>query len=251
MNQIPLSIDEVRTILSICSPAGLLVGGQALAFWADHLGVDRPRLLAPYVTADADFIGDASLARDLGKRLGWKTWIPTLDDATPQTGKVTHREKDGVKEVDFLSGVAGLSTKDIARRAAVIKVPGIGTLRVIHPVDVLDSRIQNLHLLPEKRNEMGIAQAELSIDVARAWVRREIEEDGERAGLKLLERIVDIAAEIAGLHVAVLYGLDPLRAVPISEFRTTTALHKKRWPQIEKAIDEKRRKLGATMKRAR
>src|SRR6185437_5046768 len=101
-----LDAEEVRTILNICSPAGLLVGGQALAFWADYLQVERPGLLASGVTADADFIGDAALATTLGKRLGWQTWIPSLDDSTAQTGKVTHRTKGGeVKQVDFLSGV--------------------------------------------------------------------------------------------------------------------------------------------------
>src|SRR5712692_10239838 len=99
----PLSPGEVAAILSICSPRGLLVGGQALAFWADQLQVQRPADLVSGVTADADFIGDAALASELGKRLGWHTWIATLDEATPQTAKVTRRLEDGgVKQVDFL-----------------------------------------------------------------------------------------------------------------------------------------------------
>lgn len=236
----PLSLQEVSTILSICSPRGLLVGGQALAFWADHLAVERPASLASVVTADADFIGDSILARDLGKRLRWKTWIPSLDDATPQTGKVTKRTRDGVKQVDFLSGVVGLTTKDLLRRAVEMQVPGIGTLKVMHPIDVLDSRIQNLHLLPEKRNERGIAQAQLAVDMARAYVRREIASSGERAGLRLLERIADVALDIASVRVFLLYGIDPLAAVPLDAFRTTTALHKKRWPHIERDVRKKR-----------
>jgi len=67
----PLTPQEVQAILSICSPRGVLVGGQALAFWADHLQVKRPANLVSGVTADADFIGDAALAKNLGKRLGW------------------------------------------------------------------------------------------------------------------------------------------------------------------------------------
>src|ERR1700683_3343835 len=159
----PLSPEEVQMILSICSPRGLLVGGQALAFWADHLQVERPENLVSGVTADADFIGDSALAKDLARRLGWQLWIPALDDSTPQTGKVTHRTKSGeVKQVDFLSGVVGLTPKDLARLAIEMEVPNIGHLRVIHPIDVLDSRIQNLHLLPEKRTDAGIAQARLA-----------------------------------------------------------------------------------------
>jgi hypothetical protein len=239
-----LDAEEVRKILSICSPAGLLVGGQALAFWADHLQVERPVSLLSGVTADADFIGDAALATALGKRLGWETWIPSLDDSTPQTGKVTHRTKSGeVKQVDFLSGVVGLTTKDLARRAIEMDVPDIGRLRVIHPVDVLDSRIQNLHLLPEKRNDAGIAQARLALGVARAFIVREVATRGERVGLKLLERIAEMAADIASVRVFLLYGIDPLEAVPLEQFRTTTALHKARWPQILAEVTRKRESM--------
>ncbi|MGH7878514.1 MAG: hypothetical protein ACREQD_03370 [Candidatus Binataceae bacterium] len=240
----PLSPEDVRKILSICSPRGLLVGGQALAFWADHLQVERPANLVSGVTADADFIGDSVLARDLGKSLGWEIWIPALDDATPQTGKVTHRTKSGqVKQVDFLSGVVGLTTKDLARRAIEMEVPDIGHLRVIHPIDVLDSRIQNLHLLPEKRTEAGIAQARLAVGVARVFIRQEVASRGERAGLKLLERLADIGRDIAAVRVFLLYGIDPLEAAPLEDFRTTSALHKVRWPQIVAEVIERRKSL--------
>lgn len=246
----PLDAEDVRRILSICSPTGLLVGGQALAFWADHLQVERPRTLVSGVTADADFIGDAALATALGKRLGWQTWIPSLDDSTPQTGKVTCRTRSGgVKQVDFLSGVAGLTTKDLVRRAIEMDIPEIGRLRVIHPVDVLDSRIQNLHLLPEKRNDAGIAQARLAVSVARAFIGREVAVRGERLALKLLERMAEMAADIAAVRVFLLYGIDPLEAVPLEHFRTTTALHKVRWPQILAEVTRKResmRKLQRT-----
>jgi hypothetical protein len=232
----------------------LLVGGQALAFWADHLQIVRPANLNSGVTADADFIGDSLLAKNLGKRLGWQTWIPALDDATPQTGKVTHRTRSGgVKQVDFLSGVAGLTTKDLARRAIELEVPEIGRLRVIHPIDVLDSRIQNLHLLPEKRTEAGISQARLAVDVAREFIRREIATRGERVGLKLLERVADIAGDMAAVRVFLLYGIDPLAAVALEDFRTTSALHKVRWPQIVAGVEEKRaslRKLSSTSTRS-
>jgi hypothetical protein len=240
----PLTPEEVQTILSICSPRGLLVGGQALAFWADHLQVERPQNLVSGVTADADFIGDSALARDLARCLGWQIWIPALDDSTPQTGKVTHRTKNGeVKQVDFLSGVVGLTTKDLARRAIELEMPEIGHLRVIHPIDVLDSRIQNLHLLPEKRTDAGIAQARLAVGVARAFIRQEVATRDERAGLKLLERVADIAGDMAAVRVFLLYGIDPLEGVPLEDFRTTTALHKVRWPQIVAEVGEKRESL--------
>ena len=247
-----LSPQEVKTILGLCSPAGVLVGGQALAFWADHLSVARPHELEAAITADADFIGDSALAKKLGEALNWKWWIPQLDDATPQTGKVTHKLSDGsIKQVDLLSGVVGLTTLDVKRRAIEMEVPEIGTLRVMHPIDVLDSRIHNLVLLPEKRNATGIAQGQLAIAMVRAFMAREIETRGERSTLKLLERVAAIAAEPGAVRVFLLYGIDPLAAVPLEEFRTTPALHTRRWPQITAEVDAQREKIRRLMKQRR
>jgi hypothetical protein len=54
--------------------------------------------------------------------------------------------------------------------------------------------------------------------------------------------------------VFLLYGIEPLNAVPLEQFRTTTALHKVRWPQILTAVTRKResmRKLVAEVSRPR
>ena len=229
-----LTADEFASILRVCSPDGLLVGGQALAFWVDRLEVPRPAVLATSITTDADFIGSAQLAkRLLPPGLGWKTWVPSLDDATPQLAKVTHVEPDGsIKQVDFLSGVVGLTTKDVRRRAQSLEVDGIGQIVVMHPLDVLDSRFQNLHLLPAKRTEAGFARPRLAIVMVAAFIRAEAALQGERAALKQLERVEWIADDYAAILVFVLYGIDVLQAVPLEAFPTTAELHRKRWPQV-------------------
>ena len=120
---------------------------------------------------------------------------------------------------------------------------GVGHMRVIHPIDVMDSRIQNLHLLPEKRSDAGIAQARLSVDVVRAFIRQQVATRSERTGLKLLERVAEIASESAAVRVFLLFGIEPLEAIPLEDFRTTSALHKARWPQIVAEVAEKRATL--------
>jgi hypothetical protein len=239
-----LSPQDIQAILSVCSSEGVLVGGQALAFWADRYGVVPPVDLGPAVTAYADFIGDAALAKKLARALGWKSWIPSFDDATFQTGKVTQKQRDGsIKQVDFLASVAGLATKDVTRRALEMQVPRVGALRIMHPVDVLDSRIQNLHLIPAKRTPAGVAQARLAIGAARAFIAEEIQERGEKQGLKLLERVVEIAFDIGAVRIYLEYDIDPLAAVPLDSFKTTTALHSKRWPQITARVSAQREKI--------
>jgi hypothetical protein len=65
----------------------------------------------------------------------------------------------------------------------------------------------------------------------------------ERAGVKLLDRVADIASDIAAVRVFLLYGIDPLKAVPLEDFRTTSALHKVRWPQIVAKVGKQRQSL--------
>jgi hypothetical protein len=232
-SEAPLDADDLASILRLCSPEGLLVGGQALALWVDRLHVPVPATLAAGITTDADFIGNAQLASRLGRGLGWKTWVPSVDDATPQLAKVTHTGRNGaIKQVDFLSGVVGLTTKDVRRRAAQFEVEGVGLVTVMHPVDVLDSRIQNLHLLPAKRGEAGLAQARLAIAMVAAFIRAEVAAQGERPALKQLERVVAIAEDYAAILVFVLYGIDVLQAVPLDAFQATSELHRRRWPQV-------------------
>jgi hypothetical protein len=38
-------------------------------------------------------------------------------------------------------------------------------------------------------------------------------------------------------------GIDPLKAIPLEDFRTTSSLHKVRWPQVVAEIGEKRKSL--------
>jgi hypothetical protein len=162
----------------------------------------------------------------------------------PPTGKAV---SERVARLPWPSG------RIMAQRAWAIAPCGARRLRVIHPVDVLDSRIQNLHLLPGKRTAAGIAQARLAVDVAREFIRREVDTRGERVALKLLERVAEIAGDMAAVRVALLFDIDPLQAVPLEDFRTTSALHKVRWPQIVAEVTNKReslRKLASTGARA-
>jgi hypothetical protein len=177
--------------------------------------------------------------------------VPSLDDATPQLAKVTHVEPDGsIKQVDFLSGVVGLTTKDVRRRAQSLEVDGIGQVLVMHPLDVLDSRIQNLHLLPAKRTEAGFAQARLAIAMVAAFIRAEVSRQGERMALKQLERVIAIADDYAAILVFVLYGIDVLQAAPLEAFPTTTELHRKLWPQVTARARSQREGLAKLANRA-
>ena len=172
LHEVALTPDEVQEILAHCGPHALLVGGQALALWAAVYEVTPPKVLAAAISSDADFIGNAELARKLGRALKhWDLWKPRIDDATVQTAKLTRTVEGGIKQIDFLGSIAGLNTEAVQRRAVTITLVSGVELRVLHPLDVLESRLQNLLLIPEKRGAVGIAQAQLAVKIAKGFFK--------------------------------------------------------------------------------
>lgn len=102
--------------------------------------------------------------------------------------------------------------------------------------------MQNLLSLPEKRDQAGVAQANLAISVAGRFLEQLLGEDAnQRALFDAIERIAQIATNKRLSAVIVDYGLDLLAIVPASkidnsEFQTL------RWPQITAAAEDQTNK---------
>lgn len=191
--ELALTEKEVDEILRSCDGRALLVGGQALAFWAQYYGIVPIDVLGENVTSDADFIGTAAVARGMAAALkskGWRYWQPTMDSATPQTAKLSKRiEGKGIKQIDFLDSIIGLERERVMRRAVTLHLRDGTRLQLLHPLDVLESRLKNLAVLPSKRNRQGIAQARLAIDITRAFLEELVSEGKMRLLLTAIERI--------------------------------------------------------------
>ena len=242
--EIALTEEEIDQILRSCDGRALLVGGQALAFWAQYYQVKPLGVLSVSVTSDADFIGTAQVARDLSqslKPLGWRYWQPSVDDATPQTAKLSKRiEGQGIKQIDFLDSIVGLKTEGIQQRAVVLNLTDGIRVRVLHPLDVLESRLKNLAQLPSKRDPQGIAQAHLAIDVVSRFLEQLLTEEPARRLLDAIERVARIAQEKSLETVFHDFGLDPLNSVPVDRV-ASEEFRSRRWPQILTLIIEQRR----------
>lgn len=179
-----LTSDEIERILRVCGPRALLVGGQALAAWAVHYDIQPVGELSRSVTMDADFIGTSDTAQALQRSLGppWKLRKATFDDAGEQVAKVYATVPgEGIKQVDFLSGIVGLDTKGVRNRASMITLADGVTVKLLHPLDVLESRLRNLDALPSKRNAIGVAQARLAVSVVQAFIENHMDSGGRSA----------------------------------------------------------------------
>lgn len=247
LSEIALTPSEVERILAICGREALLVGGQALAFWALYYDVQPVGVLSAAVTTDVDFIGSKVVARALWESLGapWELATATLDDFGPQTAKVYATvPHEGVKQIDFLGAIVGITTADVVERAVEVELPEGATLRVLHPLDVLESRLRNLEALSSKRNPVGVAQAKLALQVVRKFIEMLlVDAEKPRTVFSAVNRVTKIALDSGLANVAFEYGLDVLSAVPLDQIHTPD-FHSRQWPRVLARLAVKREKYA-------
>lgn len=164
------------------------------------------------------------------------TPVPTGEEGEIVTAQLTLQTEKGAKEIDFLESIVGLHTDDVRKRAVALHLPNGSVVTVLHPLDVLASRLHNLAEIPEKRNDKGVAQAELAISIAAAFLRGTIAHRTERELFNQIERIKIIVTNDAIAAICRHYSLDVLSCVPIDQI-TNENFKAIRWPQIQRAVE--------------
>lgn len=235
-NERPVGHDRFQSLLKLSGDA-VLVGGQSLVVWAHHFGIEPKYPLIPFISNDVDFLAGRHLAEEIAGQLGGKLFVPEIDDhVVVNTAVVTFGVDEDYERVDFLASVAGMDSKKIRERAIAVKAWDNG-IRVMHPVDCLESRIHNLDLLPEKRNDVGIAQANLAIEIVRALIEDVLRRGEERHALNLAEHIGYLSRSRQAANALVSYGIEVLHAIPIELM--PDGFQAKRWPQLQNYAKKK------------
>ena len=216
----------------------VLIGGQALAYWILHYRVTVPAHL-PAVSRDIDFLGqaasDQASVRRLARRFG-KAWLPGDRGLTALVGRVVvELPDDEYTTIDIVHKIAGFRSADTVReRAVTVTLSGVD-MQVMHPLDVLRSRMVNLHKLEEKQSDLGMTQLRLAIEVGRAFLAEVAAADtggGRPAVLRFIKAIHAFAREGAGRSVAERFGIHVADAIDPSLIRTPE-FWREYWPAVK------------------
>ena len=142
----------------------VLVGGQALAFWANHYA-DRIRPTGPVNSKDIDFCGFTDAVEIAAERLGGTFQIPEPFSNTPNTGLVAFKDRRGQeRRMDFLGDVYGLDSKEVIEWAIEVEVPVVGgdiAFKVMHPFHCLNPGSRTLGACPATRRPLRSIKLEL------------------------------------------------------------------------------------------
>ncbi len=242
--------DVVRRLVVEASESLVLVGGQALKVWVDRYEVVLPERFA-FVSSDVDFLAESAASvdavRGLARALGGRAIFPKRRGAlTALVGQaVKVLDDDEVFNVDVLHRIFG-ADDGVRARAVELRLPE-ATFRVMHPLDVLKSRLDNLYGLPEKQNDLGKAQLRAAIEMVRGFQRDAIATVTAARGrrpvtLRFASFIEGLATGDAGKKVAARHeihvadAIEP-SAVPNREFR------ERKLPRLARWMSPERRKM--------
>ncbi len=239
----------VDRLLAVAGPDVVLVGGQALKFWVERYEVRMPPKLA-FVSRDVDFLAPAATAADAVNRFarvlaGRPVFPPRRGALTALVGQaVRELSSDEVFNVDVLHRVFG-ADKRVHERAVTLVVGSV-SFRVMHALDVLKSRLDNLYSLTEKQNDLGDAQLRAAVAVGRAFLLDpSARSDAPRPPTLRYARFIEALARsdagrkvAARRHIHVADAIEP-SAIPNEQFRHENL------PRLARLMSvERRRALG-------
>jgi len=214
-SEVPISKEVVHKLLSHIPQDLILVGGQALAFWIDHYSINVNPASGedePYVSKDADFLGTREHVKKLAEIISGKTSYPPQRAMTILCGQVFVIDKNSktYMNIDVIHTIGNMDSEAVRKRAAIASIEGNSFL-IMHPLDVLVSRLENYRGIQEKRDGNGLKQIELSIHVAKHYLIDTIQRE-ETIALKVVEKIAETARSTAGTY-ARKYGVEVFDAI--------------------------------------
>jgi hypothetical protein len=123
----------------------MLVGGQAVNLWALYYH-DRSMELAPFVSRDADVLGDRASLVELGKLAGVKPQFFPLRPPSNEVGVVIAKDSNGQPLlIEVLRYVNGVSNEEL-REPSYTMAMGERQIRVLipGPIALLKAKLANV-----------------------------------------------------------------------------------------------------------
>lgn len=231
VDEVPINREVLGRILAEAPGEMILVGGQALAFWMIRFGIGpKPGGKTPVlaaVSSDVDFLGSIEHALALAQRLGARLVTPDKRAMTAVVGQIRITSASGLEyNVDVLHqifDIGGLRksidfTQRVRKRAALVQMEDGKTVQILHPIDVLASRIQNAAGLLDAKGPHVITQARWAVKVARHALERLAasgEQQADRPG-QLASEVFRLATSRAGRIVWDAYQIETADAIPFA-----------------------------------
>jgi hypothetical protein len=246
----PLTVEETERIIGRIAPAVdehhlVLIGGQAIALWRAQLAAYLPPDEHTVASRDVDFQGSREALGAVARLLEGRSRIPSFDNHTPLAGIVVFRDSDDhERQLDVLPQPHGLNGEAVAKNAPDFEIPqqGGGNLRiyVMHPVDVLRSRVAN-SALPNKQTERAADQLAAAIAIVPAYGRMLLDHGADpRLVTNMNEAVFRLAHDDSRAMRLYIAGKADVAAAVLDDQRLPQVHREARLPQLRAQLTTER-----------
>ncbi|MCG8434141.1 MAG: hypothetical protein MJA83_08935, partial [Gammaproteobacteria bacterium] len=143
---------DVEALLArLPDPAeAILVGGQAINFWATRYSKHNPKIkkFKPFTSQDIDFVAPQKLVKKWAKAIGAELVLPSLHDHVTINSAVLVLPGGSLPplEIDILASIDGVTMKRVKESALyAASEDGAIEFRVLHPLHCLASVLANTY----------------------------------------------------------------------------------------------------------
>lgn len=203
----------------------ILVGGQAVNYWAEYYLAAEPDLkkYAPFASADIDFQGNREDVRHIAGQLGLPAVYPDKVNMTALAGAVPFQIGKHRSIIEIVRSIPGISATMVDELAVEAMFDG-QQIRVLDPVSMVLNKA-NLALTVSQAGRQDIEHLKILILCARGFLRELLlgVERGHlpaKGWLGAVNRLLELAKSTHGRKISNKFGVCWLDVLPQSEIAT-------------------------------
>jgi hypothetical protein len=205
----------------------LLIGGQAVNYWAELYSVEEHGLAKwqPFTSEDIDFQGSREDVRLIASQLGLTPVFPHRVEMTTLAGMIPFQRGDLNSQIEVVSSVPGVPAK-LLQETALEATWENYQIRVIDPISLLCAKA-HLALRVVQKGRRDADHLAIMVLCVRAFLRGALSkvDNGSLPAFDWLaaaERVLTLSESTTGARTARRFGTDWREVLPLKEIQGST-----------------------------
>ena len=219
------TLQQFSEIFQVRNPDGqpyVLIGGQAVNFWAELYLAAEPALKKhmPFTSGDIDFRGNRDDVRHIAGQLELSAVFPDKVSMTALAGAIPLLIGKQPSNIEIVRLIPGVSVATVDALAVVTKFGG-QQIRVLDPISLLCCKV-NLALTVPQKDRQDVEHLKILIHCVRGFLRellREVERGNlpAKGWLGAVNKLAKLGKSTQGRKVAEKHGVNWPDVLPLPE----------------------------------
>jgi hypothetical protein len=219
---VDFSLHQFSEVFKVRDATGqpyILVGGQAVNYWAERYLASEPELkpLRPFTSQDIDFKGSVEDVRRIAGQLELTPSYPPTAQMTALAGFIPFQIGDLKSAIEIVRRIPGISA---TTTPAIQAEWGGNTIRVLDPISLLACKLELAATVPQDKRQ-DVAHLKILVPCVRAFLNEllqqvEIRRLPSREWLKVANQVLKLTTHQRARKMAALYQIPWSKILPLA-----------------------------------